>query len=110
MNETVIKFTPVSGTDTMMKKSWTERISTRHHCITCMKEYNARGESKSLEELRLQDYNSERKGKCTSLISMFYVTLFRWNTFVKIMYFDRKLINYCYFQINSIFFRSNRQL
>lgn len=55
---TVVKFTPVSGTDTMIKNRVTHSISTRHHCITFMKEY----ESKSLEELRYEDYLSGRKG------------------------------------------------
>ncbi|XP_066587580.1 nuclear pore complex protein Nup98-Nup96 isoform X2 [Prorops nasuta] len=58
MTGTVIKFTPVNGTDTMVKGGVTQNISTRHHCITCMKEY----ESKSLEELRFEDYTSGRKG------------------------------------------------
>jgi hypothetical protein len=55
---TPIKFTPVTGSDTMVKNGVTQTISTRHHCITCMKEY----ESKSLEELRLEDYAANRKG------------------------------------------------
>ncbi|GLV36712.1 Nucleoporin 98-96kD [Carabus blaptoides fortunei] len=55
---TVLKFTPVTGTDTMVKGSINQTISTRHHCITCMKEY----ENKSLEELRWEDYQVNRKG------------------------------------------------
>jgi len=55
---TPIKFTPVTGSDTMVKNGVTQTISTRHHCITCMKEY----ESKSLEELRFEDYIANRKG------------------------------------------------
>ena len=55
---TYVKFTPVTGTDSMMKNGVTQSISTRHHCITCMKEY----EGKSLEELRLEDYMAGRKG------------------------------------------------
>ncbi|KAL1138825.1 hypothetical protein AAG570_008887, partial [Ranatra chinensis] len=55
---TTIKFTPVTGSDTMVKNGVSTTINTRHHCITCMKEY----ESKSLEELRLEDYAANRKG------------------------------------------------
>ncbi|XP_012280499.1 nuclear pore complex protein Nup98-Nup96 [Orussus abietinus] len=58
MTGTVVKFNPVTGTDTMVKNGVTQTISTRHHCITCMKEY----ETKSLEELRLEDYVAGRKG------------------------------------------------
>ncbi|XP_033229340.1 nuclear pore complex protein Nup98-Nup96-like [Belonocnema kinseyi] len=58
MTGTYVKFAPVTGTDSMMKNGVTQSISTRHHCITCMKEY----EGKSLEELRLEDYNAGRKG------------------------------------------------
>lgn len=54
----VVKFQPVTGSDTMVKNGVTQTISTRHYCITCMKEY----ESKSLEELRLEDYTAGRKG------------------------------------------------
>uniref|UniRef100_A0A1B6CZW3 Nuclear pore complex protein Nup98-Nup96 n=2 Tax=Clastoptera arizonana TaxID=38151 RepID=A0A1B6CZW3_9HEMI len=55
---TTVKFSPVTGTDTMIKNGVSQPISTRHHCITCMKEY----ETKSLEELRLEDYSANRKG------------------------------------------------
>ncbi|XP_044765437.1 nuclear pore complex protein Nup98-Nup96 isoform X2 [Coccinella septempunctata] len=55
---TTIKFTPVTGTDTMQKGGVTTSINTKHHCITCMKEY----ENKSFEELRLEDYQANRKG------------------------------------------------
>lgn len=55
---TVIKFTPLTGTDTMQKGGVTSTINTKHHCITCMKEY----ENKSLEELRFEDYQANRKG------------------------------------------------
>lgn len=55
---TVIKFNPVTGTDTMQKSGITHSISTKHHCITCMKEY----EAKSLEELRWEDYQCNRRG------------------------------------------------
>ncbi|XP_026470889.1 nuclear pore complex protein Nup98-Nup96-like [Ctenocephalides felis] len=55
---TVIKFNPVTGTDMMVKSGQSTSINTKHHCITCMKEY----EGKSLEELRLEDYMANRKG------------------------------------------------
>lgn len=55
---TSIPFAPITGSDTMMKNGQATSISTRHQCITCMKEY----ENKSLEELRLEDYQLNRKG------------------------------------------------
>ena len=51
------KFQPTTSTDTMMKSGQSTQISTRHQCITCMKEY----ENKSLEELRCEDYIAGRK-------------------------------------------------
>lgn len=56
---TLIKFNPVTGTDTMMKNGVASTINTKHHSITCMKEY----ESKSFEELRYEDYMANRKGR-----------------------------------------------
>lgn len=58
---TVIKFQPITSTDTMQKSGVTQTINTKHHCITCMKEY----EGKSLEELRWEDYQANRKGSKT---------------------------------------------
>ncbi|RUS87265.1 hypothetical protein EGW08_004945 [Elysia chlorotica] len=56
---TTVAFNPPSGTDTMMKDRIATNINTRHQCITAMKEY----EAKSLEELRMEDYASNRKSK-----------------------------------------------
>ncbi|GBP50077.1 Nuclear pore complex protein Nup98-Nup96 [Eumeta japonica] len=53
-----VKYNPVVGTEVMIKSGNSQNINTKHHCITCMKEY----ESKSLEELRLEDYMAGRKG------------------------------------------------
>ncbi|XP_052793615.1 nuclear pore complex protein Nup98-Nup96-like [Mya arenaria] len=58
-NGTSIKFNPLTGQDTMVKNGQTQTINTKHQCITAMKEY----ETKSLEELRVEDYISGRKGK-----------------------------------------------
>ncbi|XP_011615072.2 nuclear pore complex protein Nup98-Nup96 isoform X2 [Takifugu rubripes] len=55
---TTIKFNPPTGSDTMVKAGVTTSINTKHQCITAMKEY----ENKSLEELRLEDYQAGRKG------------------------------------------------
>lgn len=55
---TVIKFVPVTGTDSMQRSGIAQAISTKHHCITLMKEY----EGKSFEELRWEDYQAGRKG------------------------------------------------
>ena len=51
------KFVATTSTDTMMKSGQSQQISTRHQCITCMKEY----ENKSMEELRCEDYIAGRK-------------------------------------------------
>ncbi|ODM96719.1 Nuclear pore complex protein Nup98-Nup96 [Orchesella cincta] len=60
---TSIPFNAITGTDTMMKNGAASQINTRHQCITCMKEY----ENKSLEELRLEDYQMNRKGPQNSM-------------------------------------------
>lgn len=56
---TTVKFNPPAGQDTMVKNGVTQNINTKHQCITAMKEY----EGKSLEELRVEDYVANRKGK-----------------------------------------------
>ena len=54
---TTIKFAPFSGQDSISKNGVTQTINTNHQCITAMKEY----EIKSLEELRWEDYQANRK-------------------------------------------------
>lgn len=54
----IAKYQPHSGTDTLVKNGQTNSVSTRQHCITAMKDY----EAKCLEELRLEDYMANRKG------------------------------------------------
>ncbi|XP_076821207.1 nuclear pore complex protein Nup98-Nup96-like isoform X2 [Clavelina lepadiformis] len=53
-----VKFAPTTGSDTMMKNGVQSSITTKHQCITAMKEY----EGKSFEELRTDDYLAGRKG------------------------------------------------
>ncbi|KAM9332405.1 uncharacterized protein KZ484_017515 isoform 2-T3 [Pholidichthys leucotaenia] len=55
---TTIKFRPAIENDTMVIAGVTTAISIRHQHITAMKEY----ENKSVEELRLEDYQAGRKG------------------------------------------------
>ncbi|GMR41121.1 hypothetical protein PMAYCL1PPCAC_11316 [Pristionchus mayeri] len=54
---TTVKFEPLIGSDTMQKNGTNTNISTKHMCITAMKQY----ESKCLEELRVEDYIAGRK-------------------------------------------------
>lgn len=54
----LVKYQPTIGTDTLMKAGQPNNVNTKQHCITAMKEY----EIKSLEELRFEDYISNRKG------------------------------------------------
>ncbi|MCP9259431.1 Cell division cycle protein 16-like protein [Dirofilaria immitis] len=49
---------PPTSTDTMLRNGTNQTISTKHMCITAMKQY----ENKSLEELRCDDYLANRKG------------------------------------------------
>ncbi|KAF8359364.1 npp-10, partial [Pristionchus pacificus] len=56
-NGTTVKFEPVIGQDTMQKNGTNSQISTKHMCITAMKQY----ESKCIEELRVEDYLAGRK-------------------------------------------------
>ncbi|CAK1554264.1 unnamed protein product [Leptosia nina] len=58
-----VKYHPVSGTDVVVKGGASQTVNIRHHCITCMKEY----ETKSLEELRLEDYTAGRKGSSSGV-------------------------------------------
>lgn len=67
---TTVKFNPPPGQDTMSKSGVTTSINTRHQCITAMKEY----ENKSLEELRVEDYAANRKGKQQGATSFFSQT------------------------------------
>ncbi|CAI5445511.1 unnamed protein product [Caenorhabditis angaria] len=54
---TTIKFEPPIASDTMVRNGSTQNISTKHMCITAMSKY----ESKSIEELRIEDYMANRK-------------------------------------------------
>ncbi len=58
----MIKFNPPSGQDTISRNGSAQTINTNHQCITAMKEY----EGKSLEELRFEDYQANRKTAQTS--------------------------------------------
>nr|XP_040038082.1 nuclear pore complex protein Nup98-Nup96 isoform X3 [Gasterosteus aculeatus aculeatus] len=62
---TTVKFNAPTGSDTMVKAGVTTSINTKHQCITAMKEY----ENKSLEELRLEDYQAGRKGPTNPMVA-----------------------------------------
>ncbi|CAH0698204.1 unnamed protein product [Spodoptera exigua] len=62
-----VKYNPVVGSDVVVKSGTSQTVSIKHHCITCMKEY----ENKSLEELRLEDYVAGRKGNTTGVFGGF---------------------------------------
>ncbi len=54
---TTVKFVATAGQDTINKNGEPHTINTNHQCITAMKEYKG----KSLEELRFEDYQANRK-------------------------------------------------
>lgn len=54
----IAKYQLTLDSDTILVKGNQSNVSTKQHCITFMKEYA----NKSLEELRLEDYMSNRKG------------------------------------------------
>ncbi|KAJ8704846.1 hypothetical protein PYW08_012166 [Mythimna loreyi] len=62
-----VKYNPVVGTDVVVKSGTSQSVNIKHHCITCMKEY----ENKSLEELRLEDYVAGRKGNTSGVFGGF---------------------------------------
>lgn len=54
---TTIKFVAPTSQDSINRNGAQTTINTNHQCVTAMKEY----ESKSLEELRFEDYQANRK-------------------------------------------------
>ncbi|KAI6184769.1 Peptidase S59 domain-containing protein [Aphelenchoides bicaudatus] len=54
---TQMKFNPVNGNDTMVKNGISKDITTKLMCVTAMQQY----QNKSLEELRVEDYQANRK-------------------------------------------------
>ncbi|XP_065058419.1 nuclear pore complex protein Nup98-Nup96-like [Rhopilema esculentum] len=56
-NGTTVKFNPVTSTESVNKNGTSINVQTKYQCITSMKEY----ESKSIEELRFEDYTAGRK-------------------------------------------------
>ncbi|KAI6172196.1 hypothetical protein M3Y98_00946300 [Aphelenchoides besseyi] len=63
---TTVKFTPTTGQDSMVKSGITKEITTKLLCITAMGHY----QSKSLEELRVEDYQANRKFPTAGSTSM----------------------------------------
>ena len=63
---TPFKFNPLPGSDVVIRDGKNVHISTRHQCITCMKEYA----TKSLEELRYEDYQANRKGITSTMFGL----------------------------------------
>ncbi|XP_055590552.1 LOW QUALITY PROTEIN: nuclear pore complex protein Nup98-Nup96 [Uranotaenia lowii] len=53
----VARYQQTPSTDTLVKNGHSNTVQTKQHCITFMKEY----ENKSVEELRLEDYEANRK-------------------------------------------------
>lgn len=53
-----VRFHPEVGTDVMVKNNVSRAVNTRFQCISLMREYS----NKSLEEIRFQDYEDQRKG------------------------------------------------
>ncbi|VDO82523.1 unnamed protein product, partial [Soboliphyme baturini] len=55
---TTVKFEPLIGNDSIVRNGISSNTSTKHQCISAMKQY----EGKSVEELRVEDYLANRKG------------------------------------------------
>ena len=72
---TTIKFAALPGQDQISKNGSSQTINTNHQCITAMKEY----EIKSLEDLRWEDYQANRKFP-TQQSSQFGTSLFSTTT------------------------------
>jgi nuclear pore complex protein Nup98-Nup96 len=53
-----VKYQPFLRSNTIVKNGQQSNVNTKQHCITFMKEY----ENKSVEELRIDDYQANRKG------------------------------------------------
>lgn len=65
---TVVKFNPVYADETLDNKfGVSETVKTVQYCITSMKEY----ETKSVEELRFEDYTLGRKGPQGQVTGLF---------------------------------------